>query len=342
MADVSPAVAALLAAQRDALNERFAARRRGGARIDPAAFLAHVREAVAPAVDRVHARFPERAAAALAALYDAALDLFAASLLGPEAKLPAVHRVWTDLLPHAVPLLAREPASVIGCLCNAAVHVAGQRGTRPELWLGRMRSALPHCQSLAALVDAGVVAAWQAGMPQFRGPALAAAERAPSKPAAVALGLLEDASAETVRELVTAMKGDRWHRPGAPAGAAAALVPVGEVGGFTGFGGPFPRPPQVSCLGGQFVAAVGEARWRVIADAFGAWFQRVAPTAAKAAPLPKDVAVDAQGVVRWGSQRRPTAHLAGASSVACDGETLAVTIPTSHLVFLFARTRRGA
>jgi len=32
-------------------------------------------------------------------------------------------------------------------------------------------------------------------------------------------------------------------------------------------------------------------------------------------------------------------ELAGASSFASDGQTLAVTLPTSHLVFLVARAR---
>ena len=85
------------------------ARQRGGAKIDPPAFLGHVMQLVVPLLAEVHARFPERAAAVLVALYDASLDLFAAALLGPEPKVPVVLRVWTELLPNTVTLLAREP-----------------------------------------------------------------------------------------------------------------------------------------------------------------------------------------------------------------------------------------
>lgn len=334
MTDLPPAVASLLTDQRDALNERFAARRRGGARIEPSAFLAHLREAISPLVAEVHAKLPERAPAVLSALYDASLDLFAASLLGAETKLPAVQRVWAELLPAAVTLLAREPVSLVGCLCNAVFQVAQQRGTRPELWLDRMTAALPHCSAITDVVDAGLVAAWQAGMPQYRTPALAAAERMKPKLAAVALGL----TVETPADVVAAFKRDRWSRGGAVA-SSAALSPVGHAGAFTGFGGVFSHPPTVRAVGGKLVVSVGDGgHWQMIADVFGVWFRRTEGLKVKPEPLPADVAIDSHGTVKWGRAACKAPHLAGHTAVACDGETLAVTIPTSHHVFLFART----
>lgn len=332
---VSPAFAAALADRRDSLNERFALRRRAGAKIEPAAFVAHLQGAVGPLVELVHAKYSERTPAVLTALYDASLDLFAASLLGPEAKFPTIQRVWTELLPNAVALLAREPVALVGCLCNATFQIAGQRGANPDLWLDRMRSALPHCSSLVEAVDAGSVAAWQAGMPQYRGPAIAAAERLKPAPAAAALGI----TAEILRETVASLKADRWFRIGTSA-AEVALVPVGQAGAFTGFGGPFSHPPKVSCSDGQLVATTDGISWRMIADGYGAWFQRMAATRTKPTPLPKDVSVDARGTVRWGKLTFAAPHLVEPSSIACDGETLAITIPTSHRIFLFARTAR--
>lgn len=342
MTDIPQAVIALLDAHRDALNDRFAARRRGGAKIDAAAFLAHVRDAVGPLVAAVHARLPERAPAVLVSLYDASLDLFAASLLGPESKLPAMPRVWAELLPNAVTLLAREPVSLVGCLCNALFQVAQQRGTRPEGWVERLKAALPHCTAITDVLDAGVVAAWQAGMPQFREPALAAAERMKSKLAAVALGLPDDTTAEAVGDTIASLKRNRWFRVGSTA-QPLGLSPVGHAGAFTGFGGPFPRPPSVGCVGGRLVASVGNAsHWQMVADAYGVWFRRVEDIGSKPEALPEEVAVDAKGTVRWGKATFKAPHLAGHTGVACDGETLAVTIPTSHHVFLFARVGGAA
>jgi hypothetical protein len=328
----------LLAAQREALNERFAARRRAGAKIDPAVFQTHLRVTVGPLLEAVHTRFPERATAVLTALYDASLDLFTASLLGPETKLPAVRQVWSELLPSAIALLAREPVSLAGCLCNATFQVAQQRGTRPDLWLDRMGSTLPRCQSVGDAVDAGLVAAWQAGMPQFRGPALAAAERLKPLLAAAVLGLPPDVTAHVLRDTLTKLKADRWFRIGASAEPSAAVLPVAQAGAFTGFGGPFPRPPKVFASEGALLASAGDNRWRMIADAYGVWFHRVATTDAKPTPLPGDVSVNSQGTVRWGRLECPAPHLSEPTAVACDGDTLAVTIPTSHHVYLFART----
>jgi hypothetical protein len=329
---VSPEFATLLEAKRESFNRRFEHRRRGGAPLDGAAFLSHLLEVVQPVVSAVASTFPERSAAVLDALYDASLDLFAEGLLGPGAKLPALREVWTELLPAGVPLLARDPVALTGCLCNAMYQVASQTGTQPTVWLERMKAALPKCQSSAEVVDAGVVAAWRAGMPQYREAALEAAERLKASIATEALGFPVSH--------IPALKRDRWFHPDThgltPAvPEAVALRRVGTVGGFTGFGGPFSRPPQVQTVGDVLFALAEERCWRIVADAFGVWFQRVPRNTAKPEGLPRGVAVK-DGTIRWGKASLPRPELAEFNSAACDGATLAVTIPTSHQVFLFA------
>jgi hypothetical protein len=117
------------------------------------------------------------------------------------------------------------------------------------------------------------------------------------------------------------------------------LSAVGQAGAFTGFGGVFSHPPTVRTVGGKLVVSVGDGgHWRMIADAFGVWFRRTDGLKMKPEPSPTDVAVDSSGTVKWGKVACKAPHLAGHTAVACDGETLAVTIPTSHHVFLFART----
>jgi hypothetical protein len=332
----------LVADHRESLNERFAARLRGGARIDVAAFFTHLRETVEPLLQAVHAHFAERSPAVLTALYDASLDLFAASLLGPETKLPAMLRVWTDLLPNAVGLLAREPVSLVGCLCNALYQVAQQRGTQIDLWLKRMRMLLPLCSSLAEVVDAGSVTAWQAGMPQYRVPALETSARMKPKIASIALGLAEDTALSAIIESLTQ---NRWFRiPSAgEASSSTGLLPVGQAGAFIGFGGLFSHTPKVRCSGERLIVSVDDRiHWQMIGDAYGVWFRRIEESKIKPAPLPKDISVDAQGALRWGRTTCKAPYLAESNSIACDGETLAVTIPTSHHVFLFAQTGAAA
>ncbi len=337
MPELPAPLVCLFADQRESLNERYALRLRGGARIESAAFLTHLRESLAPVLMLVHARFPERTPAVLTALYDASLDLFTASLLGPGCKLPQLQWVWTDLLPGCVELLAREPTPVVGSLCNSLYQIAQQRGTKPELWLTRMQSVLPHCAALAEVIDAGLMIAWQSGMPQYRETALVAADRMKPAAAAITLGL---ADTSALAATLDSLKQDRWHRVGFSESSAPALLPVAQAGSFVGFGGLFTQPPRVCCADGRLMVTVEDTmHWEMIADSFGVWFRRSRAARIKPAAVPRNVSVDAEGTVHWGKLVRKAPHLAHASSVACDGVTLAVTIPTSHHLFLFALTR---
>jgi hypothetical protein len=325
--------------QRDALNARFALRMRGGSRIDGGAFLRHLQQAVAPLVGQVHALLPERTAGALAALYDVSLDLFAASLLGPEAKMPWVGRVWSDLLPAAPSLIARDAQQVAGCLSNAAFQIAGQRGARPEEWLARMQQVAPHCHSTSELLEAGKVAAWQAGMVQYRAAALAAAEALRPPLAALALGLHAETPPAEISAILARLRQHVWLTASAAAAGKleAAIASVGTAGAFAGLGGLFQRPPLVSTDGQQLLVTDGHSHWELIADAYGAWLRReTAPAKATKSARAAGIAVERGGLIRWGEHSLAQPHLAQATSFAACGQTLAVTIPTSHHVFLFS------
>ncbi|MBI3469606.1 MAG: hypothetical protein HY000_41935 [Planctomycetes bacterium] len=342
MPDLSPALIDVLEAERDALNARYLLRVRSGAKIDAEAFLTHLRQSVAPLVAKVHETLPERTRSAVIALYDASLDLFAGSLLGPQARLPAVQRAWTDVLPLAARLLARAPQQVAGSLCNAVFQVTSQPGTRPEAWLTRMVDVAPHCESVSQLLEAGKVAAWQAGMAQFRRQALEAATKLPAAPAAQALGLPRSTPPERLRDVLERLQADPWLTADAAMESNSqgrSLACVATVGAFCGFAGAFRRPPVVSCQGERFLASDGSGEWQLFADAYGAWFRRVGAASAKttAATRHPGINIEAGGTIHWGSVSLAQPHLARASSLACDGATLAVTIPTSHHVFLYSR-----
>lgn len=335
MPEVPPAFAAALETQRDALNAAFALRQRAGAKIDPSAFLEHLQTRLSPIVAAVEASRPERIAGVVAALYDVSLDLFAASLLGPEARLALVGRVWDELLPAMSTLLARKPQEVAACLSNAAMQVASQPGTRPELWLTRLIEVAPRCDSIERLLEVGLVAAWQAGLVQFRTAALAAAARLPPELAATALGMPTSAVAQ-LSDILAQMTANPWAN--GTASGKLKLELVATVGAFIGFGGVFLRPPMVSHCEGRIVCSDGVASWQLLADACGSWFRPLGHAANyKTVSAPQQPQIDKQGTVRWGELSLRIPHLAAASSQACDGATLAVTIPTSHHVFLLGK-----
>jgi hypothetical protein len=328
--------------ERDTLNERFRQRQRGGQRIDGSAFLAHVEQAIAPLVMQVHACLPERTRGAVVQLYEASLDLFAASQLGPSASSPLVHRTWKELLPHVSPrVLALHPQQAAGCLSNAVVQIAAQTGARAGEWIDLMGRAAPQCGTLSELLDAGKVAAWLAGMVQYRQAALEIAGRLPTKVACALLGLEPNLSAERLAEILIRLKGNVWLKARAAAGQQedAAIRCVGMPGAFTGFGGLFARPPIVTLQGERLLASDRQSTWELRADAYGAWFRRVneGPPALRPATSSKEVAIDRRGALRWGTQSLLAPELANPTSIACDGQTTAVTIATSHHVFLYSR-----
>lgn len=328
--------------QRETLNRRFLARRLAGVQLDGDTLLEHLRVTVEPIVRAVHAVFPERVRGVVAPLFDASLDLMAASLLGPQAKSPHVDRVWREVLPAAARLLARDPLRVAGCLSNAAAFLAAQRGTRPEAWIGRMAAVAVHCESVPHLLDCGKIAAWLAGAAQFRAAALRTAAALPPSLAALALGRPSDGPEDRLHAAIERLQQNPWLTVEAALDDRSSATPrcVGLAGAFRGFGGEFLRPPTVTLHQGRLFASDGQSAWQLLADAYGTWLQRFGHELPKAGgkPTPLDAAVAADGTLRWGKASIRLPQLADATSFACDGATLAVTTPTSHHVYLFGMT----
>jgi len=337
---LSPAVQGALAAHRQRCNDLFAAARRG-ADLDPAAFQAWVREGIAPAVDAAAARRPAAAGAVLAALFERSLELVAQRVLGAGAREPFVTEGWLRLLPALPALLADDPGALSAAVVNVLHRLATTEGAQPQEWIAAMLRAGPGCADQAAFRDLGLVAAWRAGLAQYRDEALSLARRADPRLARIALGLdgvapealaglLEAAAADPWRSLEEAREGP-WGEP--------RLALVGRVGAFSGFGGQFPAPPLVETRGGAVHARCGGRWWRLCADCYGAVLLRrdAAPAGAPAAAGREASSVDASGAVRHRGLDAAFQELGGATSCASDGVTLAATIATSHAIYLVAR-----
>jgi hypothetical protein len=338
VAELPAAFIEALEAERDAFNVRFALRVRAGSRLDGGAFLRHLQQHVAPLIGQIAAIVPERAKSALAALYDVSLDLFAASLLGPDSKMPWIERVWSDLLPPAAELIARQPQHVAASLCNAVFQIASQRGTRPQQWIVRMQQVAPHCQSVGELLEAGKVAAWLAGMVQFRQASLAAAAGLRPQLAALVLGRQQATSRKEIEAVLSRLREHPWMTvEGAAKGdPEPGIWPLARAGAFSGFGGLFLRPPIVWSDDQRLLVSDGKSQWELIADAYGAWFRRIGDAPASQPRRKTAASIDRHGTIQWLNQSLQQPHLAKCVSLAASGQTLAATIPTSHHVFLFS------
>ena len=335
---ISGPMAEALERGRGRYNARFSAARKGGAPVDGDSFLVHLGNAVGPVVESVAAEAPERVDGVLESLFSVSLELFAASLLGPKSKSPVVGEVWARLLPALPALVSRDAKTVAAGLSNAAYNLGRTRGARPAEWLSEMRRVACTCVTVAELLEVGKVAAWRAGMPQYRSSALAVTRGMRPELAAELLGVPPGSISTTLDR----MAADPWLTPEAASrDVPAALRLIRHVGGFRGFGGEFLLPPNVFASSGCLFITDGEGTWRLICDCYGCFLLRH-DTAPKPDRLSDDVAIAADGTVRWGVGRASLPLLAGPSSTACDGHTLAVTLPTSHHVFVIARAPAAA
>ena len=337
---LSTVVRGALAAGRERYNALVAAARRSND-LDTDAFQAWIREGIAPAVDAVAAVSPDAAGRVLDALFERSLELTVQRVLGAGAREPGVTEGWRRLLPALPALLAAEPSELSASVVNALHRLAATDGASPEDWTAAMLRAGPRCADLATFRDAGLVAAWRAGLAQYRDRALALARRLDPALALAVFGLegtepgvlsavLDGAAADPWRSLEESREGP-WGEP--------RLALVGRVGSFRGFGGLFPVPPRVEARPGALYARAAGGCWRLFADCYGAVFhpEHASPADAHSHPTGEESAVDETGAVRHRGLHATFLECAGSTSCASDGVTFAVTIATSHAVYLVAR-----
>ena len=337
---LSPVMQGALAAGRERFNALYAAARRGND-LDPVAFQAWIREGIAPAVDAAAALRPETAGWVLDALLERSLQLTVLKVLGPGAREPVIAGGWRRLLPALPSLLAAEPAALSAAVVNALHRLAATEGARPEAWTATMLRAGSRCANLTAFLDAGLVAAWRAGLAHYRDAALDRARRMDQDLARIVLGL-DDVDADALPRLLAGVAADPWRsleesREGPWGDPRLALV--GRLGAFRGFGGLFPVPPGVTERQGALLAWSGGGCWRIFADCYGAVFHRVEPPPGGNQPHPsgENSTVDVSGTVRHRGLTAVFPELAAPTTFASDGVTLAVTLASSHAVYLVAR-----
>lgn len=334
---ITGAFADILKAEREHLNAHFAEAKRTHPNIDPDAFKALLIETVAPIVSAVEACMPTATRETALTLYDLALDLLAQDLLGPNSRYPFIAQGWQDLLPKLAPKIALSPRAVIGSLTNALYNLSQVPNARPQEWVASML-ALAHLTSdTAAFLQAGQIAAWRAGLADYRTGALALCSKIPPALARAALGL--DASRESppMETIVQRLSADPWLLPASienPPHAERRLKIVTRVGAFRGLGGLFRTPPTVATMGDYFVVKDDSTSWLLVADRFGATFHRA--DGAQPAQVPSPFKLGKNGAVSCDRYAETFPELADYTSVAANATTLAVTSSLSFAVTLVA------
>ena len=319
----------VLAARRERYNQQFRLARHHARGLDPAEFLAHLRDVVGPIVDAVHAD-PEPVCDALVEL---SLAMAHRGRLGTSG---AVADGLRRLLPAIPDLVAAQPRRLPVAVVNSLHHLEVSPTGDPAGWIDTMLELRHHAADVPEFLDAGAVAAWRRGLAQLRDAALATAARLPERLVRVAL-----ATKSTVD--IKRLAADPWLDPRLTEHAGDVLLLARRVGGFRGFGGTFRRPPTVSTSDGRWYASDGEDAWRVHADRFGVSLGRVLEMPAG----PGDVGplvLKAGGIVSdtTTGAALELPELADATSWASAGGTLAATTPWTHGILFVARTAASA
>ena len=100
------------------------------------------------------------------------------------------------------------------------------------------------------------------------------------------------------------------------------------------------KPPTVATIDGKLMVSDGHQVWQIFADQFGSIIQRVAaePFQGNGTRIKSSPYVSADGTIHWDGKKTTRSDMARSSSFAFDGMTLAVTVPNSFHVYLFAWT----
>lgn len=328
---LAPAMEAWLRRERTPLNVAFEAARARYPSLSAEAALDWLRVDVASAVAATAAVDPAAASRVGQTFYELGLGLLGQQLLGPQGRSPRIAAALALLVRAAPALLAAAPARLASAYANAAHHLGQARGARPADWLARLGRALPACGTVELALDAGLVAAWLSGLPQYRSSALERAARLPDGVLATLLDAAPDPG------LLARLAADPWFQPGPPPLPLAAVR--ARVGDFRGLGGEFIVPPVVVGDGQQLYARSAGWTGLIAADAWGAQLIGVAPGI-----LPEPALDLPPGYRRYG----PTLLAPDGSSlelsrhgpltgIAWSDRMIALTARDSHRILILAR-----
>lgn len=341
---IAPVVIKLLDEMRDQLNGRFKQQLKMGVKIDGPSWLRHVQEYIAPIVESVCGYASERSKVTLLDLYDISLELVSAGHFGEEGSSNCLSQLWREVLPKLPTLVSKDPRRIVGSLSNGALFLKQRSENQAAKWLRLLEAGGAFCNDSGSFLKYGKVAAWAVGVSEFRGEAISLAESLPADATKAALSLPKGMTAEQVAGVLRELIWNPWARiSGGETGSSSTIqqVAVRQValcGNFRGLGGDFISPPRVFLLDGELCATDDVGVWKVIADRFGSSLVRLNIQPQSKSRSLANVQVDSSGMILWENERLLREDLAGSNSSVCNGQTFAVTIPTSYRVFLFAKS----
>lgn len=328
----------LLAGHREMLNQIFHKRKGSGAKVDIELWSDHLRNVIAPIVDAVYSIAEERARTTLLDLYDVSLDLFAAGHFSESGSSLLLHRLWREVFPSIAGNLSRSPRRISGSLSNALLALTMESPVIAKRWLEELKRVGLDCENTPQLLDAGKVLAWTAGMAVYRGPALAIIQHLNIHLLRSLFQIADTVPEKYIRQWFAELESNPWAK--LQVDQTAHICKIAEVyrcGAFRGFGGLFLEPPRLFLHLGQIYVREHHGIYRLIVDQFGSFFQRMGNFEPEKTTDRPAAVVDSRGIIRWEGCETFQCPWMSTSSQAFDGRTLAITLPDSFHIYLFAK-----
>ncbi len=328
---ISPALAKVLAENREDFNLRTAEARRRHPTLDLEAFASFIQTGVDPLVtaftgpeDRI---FP-----AAKEIFDIALELSGHGLVGPKARSQNLNQVFRDLLPRYAGLVLQNPKETLGALVNGALYLETFPGAKQGEWLELMSLCAGDIRDISTLKALGQAAAWRAGLAHFRQGALEAGDLLAESVIQKVFGTPSGIHWPDLKKKWTA---NPWWDP-VPSNPDQG-TPFQEIGAFTGFGGSFSVPPKVVGVSGGFMVASEDRYFFLAADRFGAVLH--AATQKEFAETPRLTVDPGQISVRdgfliVGSRKTPLSLSLDGLQIAVNEHTVALASPLSFSIWL--------
>jgi hypothetical protein len=196
------------------------------------------------------------------------LELASFNWLKVETKKALLFKVWNDLYPRVDSVLKESPSELFAGTSNSLNNILAFGEDKPNVWLDLMIKSCDEISSIEQFKVIGVVAAWLAGLAQYRDIAL---QKINELPDAVTRKLFKLSDSHDLNYHFDQLKTSRWFEPQQiKTSPTATIREKYRIGKCSFFGGDFPLPPKIFVEGDQLYVLSDTHIWRLYADSFGA------------------------------------------------------------------------
>ena len=331
-----------LKSRRDEYNRKFAVAQRLYPRISEDEFSFFLSGHVEPLVNELHKSLGGNTGTICESLYDFALEASGKRIF---LKKPSLAEHWKELLAGFGDFFVRDPAGFPRTIANALFNLSLASPEAPAAWTGLMLSLKESAGNPHDLFNYGKAAAWRCGMAHFREDALPLLKGFGPGEQKKILGLPEEMSEEGLGDIITRIGRDPWFDPReyieGNGEKSEVLDIVSVAGGFRGFHGHFISPPLVEAVNGALIAFDQNASYLIMSDVFGTTLSRINLSGEGFMDTRGEGTIDSSGNARFRGLAGCFPGLSSPASFASSDFTMAVTVSTSHSVFLIAGRSHG-